>query len=205
MLNRLILATIAFAAGTVLASGAVSTDPREAPAGAYQLEPRHTQIEFSIRHFGITDYHGRFDKASGTLSFNPTDPTKSAVAITIDMTSLNVPSTELISQLAAPAIFDSAKFPTATFRSNSITKTGPNTGTIAGDLTIKGITKPAVLDVTYNGGTPAPMSPQAFMIGFHATTMIKRSDFNMTGVMWSAMVGNDVKLDIDAPFVMAKP
>ena len=182
----------------------VSTDPRQAPTGVYQLDPRHAQVQFAITHFGISDFFGRFEKASGTLNFNAADPARSSVNITIDTTSLSTQSSALTQELAAPAIFDSARSPEATFRSTSVTRTGPNTGKITGDLTIKGVTKPVTLDVTYNGSTVSPMAAKTMLIGFHATGTIRRSDYNMTGVMWSSMVSDDVKLDIEAPFAVSR-
>jgi polyisoprenoid-binding protein YceI len=186
------------------AAAQVSTDPRHAPTGAYRLEPRHTQIQFAIAHLGITDFLGRFDKASGTLNFNASDPAKSSVSITIDLTSLDTQNHELNTELQGPDIFDIGKSPNATFKSTSITRTGPNTGKIIGDLTIKGVTKPVTLDATFNGTTSDPLSSNTTLIGFHATTIIKRSDFNMTGTSWTAMIGNEVKLDIEAPFTLQK-
>jgi polyisoprenoid-binding protein YceI len=197
-------AAVAAVLASTAAAQSVSTDPKQAPTGVYQLEPRHTQIQFAVTHFGITDYFGRFDKASGTLNFSPSSPEKSSVSISIDTTSLDTPSSALAKELQGSDIFDTAHFAEATFKSTSVTRTGSNTGKIAGDLTIKGITKPVTLDVTFNGSTASPMGPKTTLIGFHATTTIKRSDFNMASAMWSPMVSDDVRLDIEAPFAMVK-
>lgn len=181
----------------------VSSDPALAPGGGYALEPRHTQILFAVTHFGITDYFGRFEKASGTLNFNPADPAKSAVSVSVDTTSLNTQSAELNKELQAPAIFDTGHFPSATFRSTSAERTGANTGRVSGYLTIKGITRPVTFQVAFNGSTASPMSARTTLVGFHASTVIRRSDFNMTGVMWSTMVSDEVRLEIEAPFALA--
>jgi polyisoprenoid-binding protein YceI len=181
----------------------VSPDPKQAPAGGYALEQRHTQVLFAIPHFGITNYYGRFDKISGTLNFNPNDPAASAVSVAIDTSSIDTTSQELTGELQGPNVFDSAHFPQATFKSTSATRTGPNTGTVTGDLTIKGITKPVIFDVTYNGGLQSPMG-NAFDIGFHGTATIKRSDFNLTGMVWAPIVGDDVQLTIEAMFQQTK-
>jgi polyisoprenoid-binding protein YceI len=194
---------VAALTGSALAAG-VSTDPKQAPAGAYQLETRHTQVIFAIPHFGITDYYGRFEKISGELNFNPTAPEKSSVSVSIDMSSANVMNSQLTSEIAGPSVFDSGKFPTATFKSTSIERTGPNTGKMTGDLTIHGVTKPATFDVTFNGGLSAPMGAAAYDIGFHATTVVKRSDFGLDKMMWSSAVGDDVKLTIEALFTQQK-
>jgi polyisoprenoid-binding protein YceI len=73
-----------------------------------------------------------------------------------------------------------------------------------GDLTIKGIAKPVTLDAIFNGGLKSPLGGNSYLIGFHATMTIKRSDFNMTNTMWSPLVGDDVKVTIEALFAQAK-
>jgi polyisoprenoid-binding protein YceI len=202
------LFVIAFAALALCVRSAnalsVASDPKQAPAGSYEVEPRHTQLVFAVSHFGLTDFYGRFDKVSGTLTFDPADPSKSTVSISIDTASVDTPNAQLNSEIQAPAIFDSAHFPAATFKSTSIARSGPNSGRITGDLTLKGIAKPVTLEATYNGGLKSPIGGNAFLIGFHATTTIRRSDFNMTSAMWSPLVGDDVKLTIEALFVQAR-
>ncbi|MBV8976557.1 MAG: YceI family protein [Alphaproteobacteria bacterium] len=183
-------------AGPALAQ---SADPRQAPTGSYALETRHSQVLFAIPHLGITEYFGRFDKLSGTLTYNAASPEKSAVNITIDMTSIDTPSHELMGELMGAGVFDTAKYPTATFKSTSVTRTGANTGTISGELTLHGVTKPVKLDVTFGGVTSDPVSG-ADDIGFHATATVKRTDFGITGMVWESYVGDDVKLTIEAMF-----
>jgi polyisoprenoid-binding protein YceI len=190
-------------AGAANAAG-VSTDPKQAPAGAYALDQRHAMVIFAIPHFGITDYYGRFEKVSGTLNFNPTAPEKSAVDVKIEMTSANVMNSALVTELAAPSVFDTRDFPQATFKSTRVERTGPNTGRMTGDLTLRGITKPVTFDVTFNGGLPNPMGGNGYDLGFHATAVIKRSDFGMTAMDWSNFVGDEVKLTIEALFVQQK-
>lgn len=199
------LATLAFCliAGAAQAAG-VSTDPKQAPAGAYALDQRHAMVIFAIPHFGITDYYGRFEKVSGTLTFNPTAPEKSAVDVKIDMASANVMNSALVTELAAPNVFDTRDFPQATFKSTAVTRTGPNIGKMTGDLTLRGVTKPVTFDVTFNGGLMSPMGGNGYNLGFHATTVIKRSDFGMTAMDWSNFVGDEVKLTIEALFVQQK-
>jgi polyisoprenoid-binding protein YceI len=178
---------------------ASSGDPKQAPTGSYSLETRHSQVLFAIPHLGITDYYGRFDKLSGTLNYNSGAPEKSSVNITIDMTSIDVPSHELVGELMGAGVFNAAGFPTATFKSTSIARTGPNSGTITGDLTLHGVTKQVTLDATFGGVTADPFSG-ADDIGFHATATVKRTDFGITGMVWEQIVGDDVKLTIEAMF-----
>jgi polyisoprenoid-binding protein YceI len=205
-MRRLALAAslaVAALAGSVHAAD-VSTDPKRAPAGAYQVETHHTMVIFAIPHLGLTDYYGRFEKISGTLNFNPGAPEKSSVSVSIDTASANVMSSELVGELVGPHVFDSAQFPTATFTSTSITRTGSNSGTMTGDLTLHGITKPVTFAITFNGGMPSPMGGSTYDLGFHATATIKRSDFGLNSMMWSSFVSDEVKLTIEALFQQQK-
>jgi len=177
----------------------VSTDAKQAPTGRYAVQPAHTLVQFSIFHAGTTYYYGRFDRIGGTLNFDSAEPEKSSVSIKIDTASIDTPSQSLNGELAGPAVFDAAKFPAATFKSTSVTRTGPNTGKITGDLTIKNITKPVTLDVVFHGGSMNPLG-DSYAIGFSATTTVKRTDFKITGMRWEPFVGDDVKLDIEALF-----
>ena len=95
-------------------------------------------------------------------------------------------------------LFQANKFPTATFVSTSVAKTGDNTGTVTGNLTIAGVTKPVTLHVTFNGGrgTGEPMQP--YRLGFDATATLKRSDFGLTHVIWDGFVSDEVSLLIEA-------
>lgn len=176
-----------------------SQDPKHAPTGTYALETRHSQLLFAIPHLGIADYYGRFDKLSGSLTFNSGAPEKSQVSVTIDMTSVDTPSHELIGELIGQNVFNTSQFPTATFKSTAIEKTGPNSGKITGDLTLHGVTKSVTLDATFGGVTQDPFSG-ADDLGFQATATIKRTDFGITGMVWEGIVGDDVKLIIEAMF-----
>ena len=200
---RIVLASFALLAMTGAALAAPSDDPKKAPTGSYSMDTRHSLVVFAIPHLGITDYYGRFDHVSGSLSFNAGAPEKSSVNVTIDMTSIDTPSKELIGELSGGNVFDATKYPTATFKSTAVTRTGPNTGTITGDLTIKGVTKSVTLDTTFGGLTTDPFSGNDD-IGFHATTTVKRTDFGLTGMVWESVVADDVKLTIEAMFQHSK-
>jgi len=200
---RTLVLALAFAAAAGSASAGVSTDPRQAPTGRYTLETRHSQLLFAIAHQGITDYYGRFDKLSGTLAFDSAEPDKSVVSVSIDTSSIDTPSPTLNATLTDKAVFDAQEFPTATFKSTAIARTGPTTGKITGELTIKNVTRAVTLDATFSGGRPDTMSG-AYAIGFSATATIKRTDFGLTGMVWEPFVGDDVKLIIQALFQQQK-
>jgi polyisoprenoid-binding protein YceI len=99
------------------------------------------------------------------------------------------------------AYFNSTVFPTITFKSTEITPTGANTGTVTGDLTFRGVTKPVTLDVTYNGTASFPWAPDQPKIGFSATGSLKRSDFGLDIMVPS--LGDEVDLLIEVEFAKA--
>lgn len=177
----------------------VTTDPAAIPAGTYKMETAHSQLLFSIAHLGLTDYYGRFDRLSGTLHFDPREPERSTVTVSVDPASVDTPSADLNSELSGPDVFDVQKFPEATFRSTAVIRTGPSTGQIVGDLTLRGVTRKVTLLVTFSGGAPDPLRGGT-AIGFRATGKIKRSDFGITGMRWEPMVGDEVTLIINAMF-----
>ena len=186
------------------AAQSVSRDPVRAPNGAYEVDPHgHTQVLFSILHLGLTDYYGRFDKVSGTLDYDGNQPERSSLSITIDATSIDTQSDRLTGELKGPSVFDTQQFPAATFKSTAVTRTGPDTGRVAGLLTVRNVTKPVTLDVTFNGGEQNPMG-NGYALGFRATATIRRSDFGLNTMGWSMYVSDDVHLIIEAMFDQQK-
>ena len=203
MLRPLFAVLLVASLGSTAFAADVSKDPAKAPSGTYKLETEHSLVLFSVLHLGLTDYYGRFDKLEGSLSFDGNAPEKSGTTITIDTASVDTPSTRLNDILKDGSVFSSTEFPTATFKSSTITRTGPDTGRIEGILTIKGVTKPVVLDAVFRGGGPNPVNGN-YALGFHATGTIKRSDFGMSGAIWSPFVSDDVTLIIEAMFEQEK-
>ena len=165
-------------------------------AGTYTVDPAHTQILFEVNHLGFSHYFGIFGDATGTMTLDPAKPEAATVSIDIPIAKLVTTSPELTAHLQKADFFDAAKFPAATFRSTSVTVSG-ETAQIAGNLTIRGITKPVVLDTRFVGAGSHPMTG-APALGFAATTRIKRSDF---GVSYGIpMVPDEVDLRINVAF-----
>jgi polyisoprenoid-binding protein YceI len=117
--------------------------------------------------------------------------------VSIDMTGIQT-HVDSLDDTLRDDVFDAKKFPAATFVSTSITKTGDNTGTVTGNLTLNGITRPVSLNVTFNGGRNSPIPFQPYRIGFDATATIHRADFGLDGMFWSGLVGDDVNLMIES-------
>ena len=135
------------------------------------------------------------------FAFDGKQPERSAVSIIIDTTTLDTTSEKLNNDLKT--IFRAQQYPAAVFKSTSIMRTGTDTGRISGLLTIQDITKPVILDVTFNGGAKTPMS-SVYSLGFHATGTIRRSDFALDRMIWSGFVGDEVQLTIEAEFDQQK-
>lgn len=156
----------------------------DAPAGRYRIDLAHTSVNFRVNHLGFSNYTARFTKIDGTLDIDPADPAAARLAVTIDPASIqtNYPLTDIDfdKKLAGPQWLDAAKFPQITYRSTRVEPTGPNTAKVTGELTMHGITKPVVLDVTFNGGYASfPYDPGGSRIGFSARGVLKRSEFGM--------------------------
>lgn len=180
----------------IAAIGLSAFGPVDAKKGTYKLDPRHSQIVFEIQHMGLSTFLGRFSKVSGMLQFDPASPETSTLNANVDMTAIDTHVPELDKELVE--FFHADKNPTASFKATSINRTGDSTGTVAGDLTLNGITKPVTLNVTFKGARNPPIPFQPYRIGFDATTTIHRADFDLTHSMWSGMVGGDVTLLIEA-------
>lgn len=187
----------------------VNTDPMLAPAGKYNFQGSHTGVVFNIMHLGLTSYYGRINKASGSIDFNPQNPEKSSVTVEVAMKDLDTPyfsgagKKPLDERICAADAFDCAQFPSATFKSNSVKVTGKNTGDITGTLTLHGVTKPVVLHTTFNAGRKSPFGGDNYMLGFSASAMIKRSDFDLNKMSWGGDLSDEVNLLIQAELSQA--
>lgn len=188
--RRLVLATL-IAAASLSAQAAVK----------YDIDPTHTQVQFTYNHMGFSNITGRFDEVQGEFLFDAADPTQSSVSITIPVASLSTGVAKLDEHLLKADFFDATQFPTATFKSTAVTAAGEGKLDVAGDLTIHGVTRPLVLAVTINGVGEHPMRkvPAA---GFDATARIKRSDFGVGGYV--PAVGDEVTLSITVEANQAK-
>jgi polyisoprenoid-binding protein YceI len=172
-----------------------------ANAGTWELDPAHSGIEFSVRHMMVSTVKGRFEKIKGTVDLDDKDVTKSTVEVTIDLSSVNTNEPKRDTHLKSPDFFDTAKFPSATFKSTKVQKAGKNKLKVTGDLSLHGVTKPVVLEV--EGPTDAFKTPFGTTVrGVHATAKIDRKDF---GIGWNkvldnggVVVGNEVSLDLNA-------
>jgi polyisoprenoid-binding protein YceI len=169
----------------------------------YEIDPAHSSVHFSVRHMMLSNVRGEFAKLTGTIKYDPDNPSNSSVEVTIDAASISTRDAQRDTHLKSADFLDVEKFPTLTLKSKKITpKSGG--GTITGDLTIHGVTREVTLDV--EGPTPEAKDPWGKQrIGASATAKLSRKDF---GLVWNAaletggvLVGDEVKMTIDVEAV----
>ena len=167
--------------------------------GNYKLDPQHVSVIWSLSHAGLSNYTARFDDISGTLDFNADDPSQSRVDIRIQADSINTGIPEFDTKIAnSDDGLDSIDHPEIRFVSTSINVTGEQTGTITGDLTLRGENRPVILDVIFNGAGKTVGKP-GDTLGFSATTKIDRTDWGVS--KWSNFgIGTNVTLRIETEF-----
>ncbi|PYP89471.1 MAG: protein yceI precursor [Candidatus Angelobacter sp. Gp1-AA117] len=164
----------------------------------FEIDPWHTTAQFSVRHLGIAAVRGIFTKLSGTVQYDPSDPSKTALDISIDAASINTRVEIRDKDLRSPNFFDVEKYPTITFKSKHAETQGKGKMKITGDLTIHGVTKEVVLQV--NGLSGPIKDPHGNKrMGASATTQINRKDFGVNGSPDG--VADEVLITIDTEVV----
>jgi polyisoprenoid-binding protein YceI len=204
------LATAASPASPVPASlpvgAGVSLKPADAPAGAYTMDPRHSSVVWRLRHIPAAIYVARFDTVAGKLNFDSASPAKSTIEATIATNSvstglLNAQGEHAFDKEIGANILGGDANPTITFKATSIKVTGPQTGLITGDLTLKGVTKPVVLEAQFEGGGTVQLGPVSkYAISFTGRTIIDRSQFGAGNPVVDKYVGKEVEILVNAHF-----
>ena len=174
--------------------------PVLAHADTWQIDPMHTNVEFTVRHMMISNVKGQFTKTSGTININGTDAASAKIDATIDASSIDTRVERRDADLKSPNFLDVDKFPTITFKSTRIEAAGPGKWKVTGDLTLHGVTKPVVLDVEASG-QPIQDPMGNTRAGASATTKINRRDFGITYnkalETGGVLVGDEVAISID--------
>ena len=208
-MRKLLCALPLFAAVPLIAQSAPQipgvVDVTRVTAGTYNTDPGHTLIGWRVSHFGFNDYFGIFGDATGTLVLDPAKPNASTVDITIPIGKVTTASAGLTGHLlragkeGGKADFFGPAAADAKFVSTSVVAKG-TTAKITGNLTLNGVTKPVVLDTTFSGAGNNPFNKKA-TVGFHATSVIKRSEFGISYAV--PLISDDVTLDISVAFEKA--
>ncbi len=196
-------AAMAFAAGCASALAPVLKPNVSAEAtalrdGAYNLDKTHAALLFKINHLGFSEFVGRFERFDVSLDFDAETPQAARIEAVIDMASLDIANDEFAATLMGPDWFDAGAYPEAVFRSTAIEVTGDNKGVMTGDLTLHGVTKPATLNVTFNGGGNDRLRG-AYVVGFSAKTTIDRTAFGVD--RFKRLIADDVVIEIEAEFI----
>lgn len=182
-----------------LAAAAPTTDPARMPAGTYVVDKTHASLIVRVQHMGLAAYTLRFTGFDAGYAWDPASPQTARVEATIAAASLDTGVAKYNGEFAEKFL-DAGANPTIRFVSTSIVQTSPGKGTMTGDLTLRGVTKPVTLDVTFNGYASGIAGQRS---GFSARGVIKRSEFGSTFLLNPplAMVGDEVELILELEFV----
>ena len=176
-------------------------DVSSLPGGEYVLDRSHGYINFTYTHAGFSTPLFGFDRFDSKVTLDPQNLQNSRVEVTIDAASIDSNLEELNDHLKSADFFDVENYPTITFVSTGITRKSEQHGNITGDLTIRGMTKPVTLDVTFNGSGPHFRSGDQ-VLGFSATANINRSDWGIDYAV--PLVSDEVTVIITAEYVKSQ-
>jgi polyisoprenoid-binding protein YceI len=179
----------------------------QAAPETWNLDPAHSAAYFSVRHMMISNVKGQFGKTTGTVVYDPADPAKTQIDATVDATTISTREPQRDGHLKSPDFLDVAKYPSLTFKSTRAERSGDGKLRLIGDLTIHGVTKPAVFEV--DGPTPAMKDGRGNLhMGASATAKINRQDY---GLVWNkaldgggVLVGDEVAITMDVELVKGK-
>jgi polyisoprenoid-binding protein YceI len=172
----------------------------------YSIDNTHSDVTFSVRHMVFAKVRGHFTKWTSELAFDPADPSRSSLSVTIETGSIDTREAQRDGHLKSPDFLDAEKYPTIVYKSRKVERKGDKKYAVLGDLTIHGVTKPVTLDVEELGGGKDPWGNQR--LAFAAKTKIDRGDF---GLKWNqvletggVLVGEHIEIEADVE-VVVKP
>ena len=188
---------------TVALAAALGVASLPALAQTWNADAAHSTVGFAVRHMMVSNVKGSFDKFTASVDGDPADAATVKISATIEVASVNTRDAKRDEHLRSADFFDAAKFPQMTFTSTKVEKTSATTAKATGNLTLRGVTKPVVLDVEYTQAVKNPWGKT--VIGASATGKINRKDF---GVNWSksldgggVVVGDEVTIQLDLELV----
>lgn len=169
----------------------------------WQIDYAHSEINFAVRHMMISKVRGGFNEWTGTVDFDPENPTNTTVDVTVQLASVDTGEQQRDDHLRSPDFFDVATYPEMRFKSTKVEQDDVNEGLLYGELTIRGITKPVILDVEYAGQAKSPWGTTN--AGFSATASINRKDWGLT---WNqaletggVLVGDKINIAIELELI----
>lgn len=171
----------------------------------WNIDPTHSRVEFSVKHMVVSTVRGNFDKFEAQLNFDPANPADATLEATVYADSINTGTADRDTHLRSADFFDVENFPVLTFKSTSLDLDSPTSGKVHGDLTIRDVTKPVTLDVTFLGEGVSPFGHK--IAAFEASGKINREEFGLT---WNValetggvLVSKDIKLNFEVQFTPA--
>ena len=182
------------------------TTTTTAPAGTttWKLDSDHAHVEFAVRHLMISKVKGQFTGVEGTLRMDAEDPTTARLDVEIAAASVDTRVEQRDEHLRSPDFLDTARFPSLTFKSRKVERSGNERLRVTGDLTIRDVTREVVLDVTERGRVTDPWGGER--VGYEARAKIDRKDFGLT---WNqaleaggVLVGDQVEITLEAEWVL---
>ncbi|MBE7216841.1 MAG: YceI family protein [Caulobacteraceae bacterium] len=200
MLALSLLLNAAVAAAAVAQPGPADPNPADVRAGAYKVDPNHTQVTFGVSHMGFAQYRGRFSGVEGVLRIDPRRVAVTQLEVTIPTASVSTTSDKLDGELKSPQWLDAGRFPQMRFRSTRVTPTGPGRARVEGELTLHGVTRPVTLQARFVGAGIDPID-KAYTVGFEATGELSRSAFGVK--TYAPLIGDAVTLTLAGAFEAA--
>jgi polyisoprenoid-binding protein YceI len=173
--------------------------------GNWQLDPYHTQVEFSAKHLGMMTVRGQFEDVSAVADIDPANPEAASVEVTIQTVSVKTNNPARDNDLRSGNFLEVEKYPVITFKSTGVQAAGADHFSLAGDLTIKDTTRPVTLDVTKYGEFNDPM--MGHRIAYGATTHINRRDYGLSFAMMldgRFVVSEEIQITIEGELVEQK-
>lgn len=171
-----------------------------AQTATWTADPYHSKLAFTVTHLGIADVPGSFDKYEVNVKASKADFSDAVVDLTIQTSSINTGIEPRDNHLRSNDFFGVEKFPTMTFKSNSISKIADGQYSLAGDLTLLGVTKPITVKMNYRGTTKNPNAEGAPVAGLQFISEIKRSDFGLGANFPAPMLSDAVQIKADGEF-----
>lgn len=170
---------------------------------AYQIDSAHSQIQFTVRHMMISKVRGHFQKFDGSVNLDEQNPARTTVDVRIDAASIDTRDEQRDTHLKSPDFLNAEQYPYITFKSTQVDVIDDHHARLTGDLTIRDITHPVIMQVEYNGSAKSPWGTTSY--GFNGHTTINRKDWNLT---WNValetggvLVGDDINIDIELELV----
>lgn len=176
---------------------AFEAGPARAEPAEYELDPDHLSIGFLVAHIGFAKVSGIFQEAEGSFVFDEESLELSAIKVTVETDSVFTNHKKRDKHLRSADFLNAGKYPEMTFVGSASKKTGPRSGTVTGNLTLRGQSHPLTLEVTWNKSGFYPFGHKDYVIGIAARGKLKRSQYGMTYVVENGWVGDEVELIIE--------